>query len=586
MKHPDTLMAAAAADAGEMANYPMHYMGAPVAMTTAPNGAVIGEKAFHARRAVGYHALTVEQVAEGVWLVGGYSIANTAVIEAPEGLIVYDTGSDREEGLRLRAIIEEQISRKPVRAVIYSHSHYVHGTGALVDDAAQVPVYGHPLLNGSMGGSGFAAIPELLPVLMARLLVQFGNFLPDEGEDAALGARITKKGTDAFLPVTRPVQNGETVRVAGMDLQFFTEHVSDDHNVTVWLPKQKVVLNNFFWPGTPNLYTMRGAIYRDPQVWRDGLRVIRDLQPEHLLNTHARTISGARQVQEALTRYMDLITLTYDQTLRGILRGLGAEELRHFIYQPRALSEPYYNAQTYGETPWFPPAIYQYQMGWYNGDATELMRLPPGESSARLVALMGGADQVVAAAQTAFDKKEYAWAAELVQHVCRIDPDHAAARALKVRALRVLGQVSPSSIGRAFCLSAARALEGRENVPIAVPPAPGLVTADPARYVNMFRVRIDPRRGEHVDKVLSFRFGDKAAGLHVRNGIVEFLPEPAQYLRQADIALAMDAAVWERLYLDPAEFAALAQSGQVRVTTGSVEEAAAVFALFDRLGAA
>ncbi|MFT3812164.1 MAG: alkyl sulfatase dimerization domain-containing protein [Acidovorax sp.] len=574
------------AQSGDFANYPMHYMGEPVAMTTAPNGAVIGEKAFHARRAVGYHDLMVEQVAEGVWLVGGYSIANSVVIEAPEGLIVYDTGSDEAEGLRLRAIIEERISQRPVRAVIYSHSHYVHGTGALVDDPAQAVILGHPKLNDSMDGSAFAAIPELLPVLMARLLVQFGNFLPDEGEDAALGARITKKGVDTFLPVTRPVQNGETVRVAGMDLQFFTEHVSDDHCVTVWLPRQKVALNNFFWPGTPNLYTMRGAIYRDPQVWRDGLRVIRDLQPEHLLNTHARAISGAQQVHEALTRYMDLITLTYDQTLRGILRGLGAEELRHFIYQPKALSEPYYNAQTYGETPWFPPAIYQYQMGWYNGDATELTKLPPRESSARLVALMGGADKVVAAAQEAFDKKEYAWAAELVQHVFCTDPDHAAARALKVRALRVLGQVSPSSIGRCFMISAARALEGKENVPIAVPPAPGLVEADPARYVDLFRVRIDPRRGESVDTVLTFQFGNKVVGLHVRNGIAEFLPEPSRHVRQADIALAVDAAAWAQLYVNPADFAALVQSGRVLVTQGRLEDAAAVFALFDRLGAA
>lgn len=581
MNHNDTL--AAPGDSGELANYPMQYLGAPIALTTAPNGAITGEQALREREAVRYASLTVEQVAEGVWMVGGHSIANSVVIEAPEGLIVYDTGCDHEEGLRLRALIEERISRRPVRAVIYSHSHYVHGTRALVDDAAQAVVLGHPLLNGSMDGSAFAAIPELAPVLMARLLVQFGNFLPDQGEDAALGARITKKGVDSFLPVTRPVNNGETVRVAGLELQFFTEHVSDDHSVTVWLPQQKVALNNYFWPGTPNLYTMRGAIYRDPQVWRNGLRVLRDLQPEHLLNTHARGISGAQQVQEALTRYMDLITLTYDQTLRGILRGLGAEELRHFVYQPQALREPYYNAQTYGETAWFPPAIYQYQMGWYNGDAAELTRLPPRESSARLVALMGGPERVVAAAREALDKKEYAWAADLVQHVCRINPGHADARAVKVQALRVLGQVSPSSIGRAFLLSEARALEGKETVPTVVPPAAALIEADPVRYVDMFRVRIDPRRSEGMDTVLRFQFGDRAAALHLRNGIAEFLSEPSAYPRAADMALTMDAAAWAQLYLNPSELEALARSGRVKVETGSLDDALAVFGLFDRL---
>jgi alkyl sulfatase BDS1-like metallo-beta-lactamase superfamily hydrolase len=150
------------------------------------------------------------------------------------------------------------------------------------------------------------------------------------------------------------------------------------------------VLNNFFWPGTPNLYSLRGAVYRDPQVWRDGLRVVRDLKPDYLCNTHARAIIGRDAVAEALVGYMDLISLTYDQTLRGILHGLGPEELRYFIYKPEHLANLSYNAETYGETIWFPPAIFYYQMGWYDRDATKLYQLPPREEAERLVALMVG----------------------------------------------------------------------------------------------------------------------------------------------------------------------------------------------------
>src|SRR5512136_2991560 len=104
-----------------------------------------------------------------------------------------------------------------------------------------------------------------------------------------------------------------------------------------------------------DMYALRGAEFRNPMTWRDGLKVLRALQPECLLSTHARAIVGKDKVTEALTNYMDLITLTYDQTLRGILRGLGPDDLRYFIYKPEHLAEPYYNAETYGETPWFPP---------------------------------------------------------------------------------------------------------------------------------------------------------------------------------------------------------------------------------------
>ena len=62
-------------------------------------------------------------------------------------------------------------------------------------------------------------------------------------------------------------------------------------------------------------------MYRDPRNWRDGLAMIRDLQPEILLNTHARPVVGRDEVMKRLNGYMDQITLNFDQTLRGILGG-------------------------------------------------------------------------------------------------------------------------------------------------------------------------------------------------------------------------------------------------------------------------
>jgi alkyl sulfatase BDS1-like metallo-beta-lactamase superfamily hydrolase len=225
---------------------------------------------------------------------------------------------------------------KTIKAIIYSHSHYALAGGAMVDDPKSVIVIGHPKLNevvqrNLQGGGAPSAIPEIAPVLTARAATQFSLFLPDEGPDATIAARIEVK-KPAFLPVNRPVKNGEELSVAGLKLQFFTEYISDDYSTTVWIPEMRAVMNNFFWPGTPNLYSLRGAVYRDPQVWRDGLKLIRDLQPEYLLNTHARSISGKKEVFEALNNYIDMVTLTYDQTLRGILHGLGPDDLRYFIY--------------------------------------------------------------------------------------------------------------------------------------------------------------------------------------------------------------------------------------------------------------
>ena len=61
---------------------------------------------------------------------------NCVVIDAPDGLIVYDTGDWSGEGRHFREVIEQQISKRPIKAIIYSHSHYALGGGAMVEATA------------------------------------------------------------------------------------------------------------------------------------------------------------------------------------------------------------------------------------------------------------------------------------------------------------------------------------------------------------------------------------------------------------------------------------------------------------------
>jgi alkyl sulfatase BDS1-like metallo-beta-lactamase superfamily hydrolase len=86
------------------------------------------------------------------------------------------------------------------------------------------------------------------------------------------GAVINAYKEKGFLPVTRPVLDGDVLTVAAVKMQFFTEyHFDTDDCLTVWLPGKKIALNNLVWPMMPNFYTPRGATYRDPFNWIDGL---------------------------------------------------------------------------------------------------------------------------------------------------------------------------------------------------------------------------------------------------------------------------------------------------------------------------
>jgi len=587
-----SLMAVAACQIGLLQaqstlHYPGRYMGTEEVKTiTAPNGAV-ADAGFAQTLQLIYPQPTIVKEADGIWVLGGYSITNVVVIETPEGLIIIDSGDSEEEGKKLKEVIQKNISQKPIIAAIYTHSHYCMGTGVMVNDPKTALIIGHKKLNETVqnnfrSGGAIAQIPELGPVLTARQLIQFSNFLPDTGQDGLLGQRYRIK-ENAFLPANKTVENGEIVTIGGMQFQFFTENRSDDHSLTIWMPKQKVVMNNFYWPGTPNLYSIRGASYRDPREWRDGLQVIRDLKPEVMMNTHARTVKGGKEVFDAISNYMDMITLVYDQTLRGILHGLGPDELRYFVYQPEHLAAFPNNAQAYGEVPWFTPATFYHQLGWFDRDLSTLHKLPPVEEAQRTVAMMGGREKVLQEAKNSFDKRELAWAAQLGNYLFTVDPKDAEVRKLLADVYRALGQTSLSVIGRSFFLSEARALEGSVQIPSVVPPKTEIIEAKPTFFVDMFRVRIDPKKSENTEKMVVFNFTNSTtAGLHVRRGIAEFVAEPTNHYKQADIAFTIDAKTWAALYLNATTWEEAAKSGGLKMTKGSLADLKTVMDLFDK----
>ena len=564
------------------------YMGGPVELIEAPNGAIVNAEVRQADRYL-YREPTIEEVVDGVWVCGGYSAAVVYVIEAEDGLIVHDTGDTLEEGHRFRAAIRE-ISDKPVRAILYSHSHYAMAGGALVDDPSDVLVVGHPSLNDTVrtnmqGGGAPSLVPEVAPVMTRRLLIQFGNFLPESGPDASTGERI-QIGEADFVPVNRPVANGEVVDVLGIEMQFFTEFDSDDHNMTVWIPGKGVVLNNFFWPGTPNLYTLRGGEYRSPLEWRDGLKVIRDLQPDVLLSTHVKPIVGRDEVARRLNGYMDLITLTYDQTLRGMLLGLGPRDLRYFVHKPPHLAEIPENLESYGETPHFPEAIYQHIIGWFDGDVTRLYAIPPLEEAERIVALVGGKDAMVAAVNDARSRHELAWAAQLVQHLHLLEPDDTDIRQLKADILRELAYRTTGFAPRSFLLSEARQLEGATHIPNLVAPAPQVIAASPATFVDYLRIRIDPAKSQDTEAVIGFTFtGDTptSVALHIRRGIAEYVDNPDAHYRPIDIAVTMTPECWAGLYVGTTDVRDAIETGEVTMTEGEPGTFTNLWAMFDPL---
>jgi len=569
------------------AEEPSVYMGAPVTLGEAPNGAIANKKILDGVPKVAWLEPTIEQPTDGVWVLGGYGLAPMSIIDTDDGLIVFDTGDTKHDGELFLAAIRT-FSDKPVKAIIYGHSHTAFGAGVLAEGNENIIVIGHPDLNAVVeknlqGGGAPAYFPEIGPYLTARALIQFNNYMPSEGPDAWVAPLLLPLGDMAFLPVNTPVEDGQEMTVLGVRMQFLTKYGSDDKvHTMVWLPDRKIVFTTLLWSSPPQLYSVRGDVFRDPREWIAGLKLTRDLEPEVLISAAARPVVGKELVRETLQGYLDGASFVLDQSLRGILGGKGPDELRHLVRFPKYLDETPNNLQNYGEISSYSPAIYYQSVGWYDNDAANLKRVEPGDEANRMVALIGGRNKLLAAATDALEKKEYAWAAQLVNYLYRIDPQDKEVRAIKADALRQMAYVSTGGNDRAHLMSQALALEGKVIIPRLIPPPPEQISASPTTFVDYFRVRIDPLKSDETDSFVRFDFADgTSAGLHIRRAIAEFVAMPDTYLREPDVILSMSGETWARLYLSQATPEELIESGELEVT-GDDADAARQINLFDR----
>ena len=576
--------------------HPSPYMNAAdTPLETLDNGARVGaDTAAYWRlpadspQRASYDKDVVVAVAPGIWTLGSASIVNVHAIEGPDGLIIYDTGESLEDGEHFYQLLRTATDA-PIRAIIYSHEHYNKGTRAFVEAEAKrgnsnIAIIGHPETNAEMARTrgAFTLYPEIAPILGARGLHQFNFYLPESGPDAGFKNTIKLAG-DGFVPVDTPVEDGQTLRFAGLDIVFRTKDIGTDsqYQVMAWVPARKAVLNNIVWGWFPNVYSVRGGGYRDPRLWRHAVDEIARLKPEVLLSTHSSSLAGQAAISARLSDYRDALSFLLDQTLKGILEGKGPDELRYSVKLPPRLAKSPILIQNYGDLAPMPPRIYDAIFGPFDGDAAHLNRLHPNEEAARMVDALGGAPSVARKVRQATLKGDYLWACQLADYLVRVD-DSADNRKLKAGCLRAMGYRALATNSRSWYLTEARALEGTTPVLKATPVSPAAIANQLASYVDYYRIRINPERAAEVDRLIALRFGPgKEYGLHIRGGLVDFVPDIDRGPKQPDVTIETNAESWAAIYNNLAVPSALIDSGALRVVQGDASEAKTLFALFD-----
>lgn len=141
------------------------------------------------------------------------------------------------------------------------------------------------------------------------------------------------------------------------------------------------------------------------------------------------------------------------------MRGYTPLETANQIKLPKSLSSKFANRGYYGTLKHNSRAVYQYYLGWYDGNPAHLDPLPPEQSSVKYVKMMGGAENILKQARISYDKGEYRWVAELLNHLVFAESDNTAAKELLANTYKQLAFQAESGPWRDEYLTAAQELK-------------------------------------------------------------------------------------------------------------------------------
>ncbi|WP_137819834.1 alkyl/aryl-sulfatase [Pseudomonas sp. 2FG] len=481
----------------------------------------------------------IYQVADNVYSAVGWSIANSVMIVAPEGLIIVDTGESVEESRKVFAEFRK-ISDKPIKAIVYTHFHpdHINGVKAFVSEeqvkSGEVQIYAHDTLLENVVTQGAL----VGPILAMRSAYSFGaalNAADRKDMNGGIGP-IAVGGPSTFIAPTITFKDQLDTSIAGLKVQFRWAPSEAPDEIVMYLPDNRVLISAEVdqGPTLPNIHTLRGTKFRDPVLWVNSLDLLRSFKAEHMVPLHGRPVTGQDKVEEVLRMTRDGIAYIHDQTVRWMNKGLTPDELAEKVKLPPHLAgyTPYLR-EYYGTVKHSVRQIYQGYLGWFQGDPVALDPIPPKDKAERLLGMLGGRDKLLLAAGEAYLKGDYQWAAELASYAIHVDPEDKLARDIKARSFRKLGYAQMNINWRNWYLTSAMELEGSlgEEQSLALAQSlrgtflsPDMLKNLPVKiFLQNWITRVDPDKANEVNLTLGFSFPDiqEEWALEVRRGVVQ-----------------------------------------------------------------
>ena len=465
------------------------------------------------------------EVCERVYQVRSADLANMDVIEGETGVILVDPLTSPETA---RAALELYFSargRRPVHAVIHTHSHIDHFGGVRGVVTEEDVASGRTQIIAPVGFAEAALAENVLAgnVMTRRASYMYGPLLPKGPTgmvSPGLGLGVPFAPTSFMVPTVDITEDVQTMVIDGVEFTFMLAPDTEaPAEMLFHLPQFRALCSAEDATHTlHNLYTLRGARTRDAKAWAHYINKAIELfgdQSDVVFAQHHWPTWDHERVIDFLESQRDAYQYLHDQTLRLANHGETMVEIAEQLEFPAELGDQWCNRSYYGSVNHNAKAVYNFYLGWFDGNPSTLHPLPPVEASVRYVEYMGGPDAILERAQVDFDAGEYRWVAQVLNHVVFADASSNAARQLLADTLTQLGYQTENGVWRNFYLTGAQELRnGVLDLGNTSSVNPDTLAAMPVTMLlDYLAVRLN---------------GPAAAGAHLRIGLV--LSDPDERL--------------------------------------------------------
>jgi alkyl sulfatase BDS1-like metallo-beta-lactamase superfamily hydrolase len=529
------------------------------------------------RQAILNMAYGLYEVVPGrIYQVRGFDLANISFIKGDTGWIVFDPLTAKETARAALALINEKLGKRPVLAVVYSHSHVDHWAGVrgVVEEA--------DVVSGKVkviAPAGFmqAAIEENVfsgNAMSRRTQYSYAVLLPADPHghvDQSIGKNVAHGSVGLIAPNVLITKDFEDVTVDGVKMVFQdTPDTEAPVEMHTYFPQFKALWGAENITGTiHNVYTPRGAPVRNALNWSKQINVALyrfAQEAEVMFASHSWPRWGNARIQEVLRAQRDAYANLNNQSLHYANLGVTINEIQNVYQLPPSLWKQWAAHSYHGSDQHNSRGVINRFLGYWDGNPLNIAPLSPKDSAPLYVELMGGADKIIAKSKQLSGQGKYLLAAEILNKVLFAQPHNQRAKDLLADAYEQLGYQKESATLRNIFLQGAYEL--RHGLPSGTAPrssGPDMIRAmSTENWLDFLGISMDPRKADGMHFTINLVTPDNGEKYAVEMSNATLTNIKGEQAKNPDLTITVKRADLNLVMMGASTFDDLLKAGKAR----------------------